>query len=71
MCTTHDCSATYLVLQVRILQTNAHDCGIWVLSCVAAVLRGYHLANLTEIDLRYVRRFIYDLALALPSSQVL
>jgi len=58
------------VPQVQKVQMNGYDCGIWILSCIAAVLRGYHVCLITENDLQYVRRFIYDLALALPAQKV-
>ncbi|KAJ6489999.1 hypothetical protein C8R45DRAFT_769079, partial [Mycena sanguinolenta] len=39
-------------------QTNAHDCGIWVVSMIAAVLRGKGDVSLTEQDMGQVRRIL-------------
>lgn len=29
------------LLQTHSVQTNGHDCGLWVLAWIAAILRGY------------------------------
>ncbi|KAI0746147.1 hypothetical protein C8Q76DRAFT_605599, partial [Earliella scabrosa] len=33
------------------LQTNGFDCGIWVLACIAALLRGFESVRLSEKDI--------------------
>lgn len=40
-----------LFWQVDILQTNGHDCGIWVLASVAAILQGFDVTGLKESDI--------------------
>ncbi|EEB95617.1 hypothetical protein MPER_05378 [Moniliophthora perniciosa FA553] len=39
---------------VRSRQSNSYDCGVWVLSGIAAVLRGFDIEDLREEDLRYL-----------------
>jgi Ulp1 family protease len=53
---------------LRGLQTNNYDCGLWVLSCIAAVLRGSHVTGLRQADMTWFRQFIYRLVLAQPPS---
>ncbi|OSD02619.1 hypothetical protein PYCCODRAFT_1410600 [Trametes coccinea BRFM310] len=45
---------TYLLADSP-LQSNGYDCGIWVLACVAALLRGYHSVQLTSSEISYFR----------------
>ncbi|KAI0628590.1 hypothetical protein C8Q77DRAFT_1067705 [Trametes polyzona] len=42
-------------LATRPLQTNAVDCGVWVLACIAALLQGYDGVGLTEQQLSEFR----------------
>ncbi|KAJ7211535.1 hypothetical protein B0H12DRAFT_1312933 [Mycena haematopus] len=37
------------------LQSNGHDCGLWVLCTMAAILRGYHVSGITEREMGSVR----------------
>jgi Ulp1 family protease len=53
-------------VSVHVRQTNSHDCGVWVLACIAAVLRGYHVTGLTEDDMVSVRKYIADFVCSLP-----
>ena len=48
------------------VQTNMYDCGLWVLACIAAVLRGYDVPGLIEGDILHFRRHLHRLILALP-----
>jgi Ulp1 family protease len=50
------------------MQTNGYNCGVWVLACIAAVLRGYHLPAIKESDIVVFRSFLSHLALSLPVS---
>ncbi|KAI0703077.1 hypothetical protein C8Q76DRAFT_801927 [Earliella scabrosa] len=34
----------------RRLQSNGYDCGVWVLACIAALLRGYETIDISEKD---------------------
>ncbi|KAJ7627703.1 hypothetical protein DFH06DRAFT_1443350 [Mycena polygramma] len=47
-------------------QSNGHDCGIWVLCMIAAILRGSHVAALEERDMVTARQVFYLHALSLP-----
>jgi Ulp1 family protease len=49
------------------LQPNDHDCGLWVLSTIAAVLRGFQVTGLNEGKMLWFRAFLCSLVLALPS----
>ncbi|KAJ7871711.1 hypothetical protein B0H14DRAFT_2502920 [Mycena olivaceomarginata] len=48
------------------LQTNGHDCGIWVLCMMAAVLRGYEVTGIAERQMGLVRDTLMDHILTLP-----
>ncbi|KAF9231589.1 hypothetical protein BU15DRAFT_90869 [Melanogaster broomeanus] len=48
------------------LQTNGHDCGIWVLATIAAVLRGYDATGLKETDMPAFRHYLRALVLSIP-----
>ncbi|KAI5998306.1 hypothetical protein EDD15DRAFT_2386945 [Pisolithus albus] len=39
-------------------QTNGHDCGVWVLAQMAAVLRGYEVTGMEEHDINHFRHFL-------------
>ena len=38
------------MMQSRRLQSNGYDCGVWVLACIAALLRGYETIDISEKD---------------------
>ncbi|KAI5985803.1 hypothetical protein EDC04DRAFT_2873645 [Pisolithus marmoratus] len=42
-------------------QTNSHDCGVWVLAQLAAILRGYEVTGIREHDINHFRHFLYVL----------
>jgi Ulp1 family protease len=48
------------------LQSNNYDCGVWVLSTIAAVLRGFQVTGLDEGEMSWFRGFLRSLVLALP-----
>ena len=39
-------------------QTNGHDCGVWVLAQLAAILRGYEVTSIEENDIHHFRHFL-------------
>ncbi|KAJ6585476.1 hypothetical protein B0H19DRAFT_1206873 [Mycena capillaripes] len=47
-------------------QSNAHDCGLWVLCMMAAILRGSHVTAVLEKDMGLVRHTFTNHVLALP-----
>ncbi|KAF7334068.1 hypothetical protein MVEN_02312400 [Mycena venus] len=47
-------------------QTNGHDCGLWVLCTLAAVMRGFTGAEVYEADMPAVRKLFADLIRTLP-----
>ncbi|KAI0694292.1 hypothetical protein C8T65DRAFT_711030 [Cerioporus squamosus] len=47
----------------RPMQTNGYDCGVWVLACIAAVLRGFHSVSLAEKDIAEFRGRLLALVL--------
>ncbi|KAH0832248.1 hypothetical protein J3R83DRAFT_13222, partial [Lanmaoa asiatica] len=49
---------------IDVLQTNGHDCGIWVLANVAAILRGFDATGLRESDISAFRRYLHSCVLA-------
>ncbi|KAI9062699.1 hypothetical protein FKP32DRAFT_1573466 [Trametes sanguinea] len=49
------------------LQTNGHDCGVWVLACVAALLRGFHTVHLTLNGIGLFRRDMLYLVQSMAS----
>ena len=63
-------SPTIALYQILPVQTNGHDCGVWALACIAAVLRGNHLPDVREHNIGEVRTFLYCLALSLPACNV-
>ncbi|KAJ7582136.1 hypothetical protein C8J56DRAFT_1056275 [Mycena floridula] len=42
---------TVVPLNMRKLQRNSNDCGLWVLTTIAAVLRGYDTSGLDESNI--------------------
>lgn len=54
--------------QTSAVQSNAHDCGVWVLACIAAVLRGYDTTGIMQPDIVKFRDYLLKLVLALPSA---
>lgn len=56
-----------LLLQTRPVQSNGYDCGMWVLLTIAAVLRGYHLARITEPQLGRMRNILSSVIKQLPA----
>ncbi|KAJ2915397.1 hypothetical protein MD484_g5045, partial [Candolleomyces efflorescens] len=47
------------------LQTNGYDCGVWILACVAAVLRGKHVPFMSESEVNSFRSVLYRFSTAL------
>jgi Ulp1 family protease len=47
-------------------QTNGHDCGLWVLCTLAAVMRGFAGAEVYEGDMPTVCTLFADLIRTLP-----
>ncbi|KAF8452432.1 hypothetical protein L210DRAFT_3383491, partial [Boletus edulis BED1] len=48
------------------LQTNAVDCGLWVLAQIVAIFRGCQATGFEEHDMMPFRRYLLSLALDLP-----
>ncbi|KAF8451140.1 hypothetical protein L210DRAFT_3500312 [Boletus edulis BED1] len=48
------------------LQTNAVDCGLWVLAQIVAIFRGCQATGFEEHDMMLFRRYLLFLALNLP-----
>ncbi|KZP30810.1 hypothetical protein FIBSPDRAFT_1038058 [Athelia psychrophila] len=53
---------------VHSVQTNNHDCGIWVLASIAAVLKGFHTTGLTETDMPGFRRWLHNVVLSMRAA---
>ena len=49
--------------QLSAVQTNAIDCGLWVLAQIIAVLRGFDATNLAQRDMPAFREYIRNLVL--------
>ncbi|KAJ6548086.1 hypothetical protein B0H10DRAFT_1820194, partial [Mycena sp. CBHHK59/15] len=47
-------------------QSNEHDCGIWVLCMMGAIMRGYHTTGVSEGEMRRVREVLARYVLSLP-----
>lgn len=47
-------------------QSNGHDCGVWVVCMIGAILRGYGDIALDETDVAEVRRVFANHLLTLP-----
>lgn len=58
-------SLTYISLQTRAVQTNGHDCGVWILACMIACLRGYHRPSLAERDIPAFRHALEEIVLGI------
>ncbi|KAJ7580115.1 hypothetical protein C8J56DRAFT_795492 [Mycena floridula] len=58
-------------LSTLAVQTNGYDCGLWVLSVIAAILRESHTSGLTEVDMPQFRNLCYQLTQLLPLHQPL
>lgn len=56
------------LLQIQAVQTNDYDCGVWVLACIAAVLKGYQVTGLREEDMGAFRSFMLSLVCCLPTN---
>ncbi|KAJ6494212.1 hypothetical protein C8R45DRAFT_824346 [Mycena sanguinolenta] len=52
----------------RPLQSNGHDCGVWVLMTMASMLRGYARTGVTEAHMGVIRRLLTDYVLTLPPT---
>ncbi|CAK5281201.1 unnamed protein product [Mycena citricolor] len=57
---------TVLPIYNQVLQTNSHDCGVWVLCAIAATLRGFDAPFLTERDIPEIRSLFFEHFLTLP-----
>ena len=55
-------------MQVEPIQTNNHDCGLWVLATIAAVLRGFDVTGLAERHMLWFRGYLHHLVLTLSLS---
>ncbi|KAG1792064.1 uncharacterized protein HD556DRAFT_588299 [Suillus plorans] len=51
----------------RMLNTNAYDCGLWILAAMIAVLRGRHFSNLHEAQMSDLRHYLRSLVLSVPT----
>ncbi|OSD07573.1 hypothetical protein PYCCODRAFT_1403249 [Trametes coccinea BRFM310] len=49
----------------RSLQYNSYDCGVWVLACIAALLRGYHSVQLSATGIARFRTDLLGLIVSL------
>jgi Ulp1 family protease len=52
--------------QIHPVQSNGYDCGVWVLSHIASILRGYHTNAITERFIGKMRLFLLTMACHLP-----
>ncbi|EMD34765.1 hypothetical protein CERSUDRAFT_54749 [Gelatoporia subvermispora B] len=57
-----------LPLATSAVQHNVIDCGVWILTVIAARLRGYHMTSLTEDNLTSFRKYLCFLVTQLPES---
>ncbi|KAJ7600345.1 hypothetical protein C8J56DRAFT_768015 [Mycena floridula] len=53
-------------LSTEAVQTNNYDCGLWVISVIAAVLRETHITDLTEADMPTFRALCHRLTQLVP-----
>ncbi len=53
-----------LAMQKEPVQKNGYDCGVWVLACIAAELRGSHGVHLTSEQVAQFRIRLFALVLA-------
>lgn len=56
------------MLNVAPCQTNAYDCGLWILAAMIAVLRGRHFTNLEETQMSDLRHYLRSLVLSVPTA---
>ncbi|KAJ6509064.1 hypothetical protein C8R45DRAFT_815395 [Mycena sanguinolenta] len=54
------------IFQNKALQSNGHNCGVWVLCTMAAVMRGYTTTSLSEADMGRARQVLTGHILTLP-----
>ncbi|KAG2053236.1 cysteine proteinase [Suillus hirtellus] len=57
-----------LMLNIAPCQTNAYDCGLWILAAMIAVLRGRHLTNLEQTQMSDLRHYLRSLVLSVPTA---
>ncbi|KAG2088061.1 uncharacterized protein F5147DRAFT_727168 [Suillus discolor] len=55
------------MLNVAPCQSNAYDCGLWILAAMIAVLRGRHFSNLDETQMSNLRQYLLSLILSVPT----
>ncbi|KAJ8474908.1 hypothetical protein ONZ45_g15793 [Pleurotus djamor] len=53
-------------IEVKAVQKNSYDCGLWVLAGITAVLKGRHLTGLRDEHICGFRRTLYELVLRQP-----
>lgn len=51
---------------VHSMQSNGIDCGLWVLSTIAAVLHGFYVTDMVEEDMIPFRALLFRHLLTLP-----
>ncbi|KAG7088856.1 hypothetical protein E1B28_012810 [Marasmius oreades] len=57
-------------LTVQRLQLNGHDCGVWILFVMAAVLRGKNIPDTTEKEIKEFRSLLARLIRYLPQMEM-
>ncbi|KAF4568584.1 hypothetical protein EYR40_010011 [Pleurotus pulmonarius] len=53
-------------VQVKGVQSNGYDCGVWILSTIAAVLQGYEVSGMTEDEISQFRHELLRAVLSQP-----
>jgi len=53
-------------MKTECIQSNDHDCGLWVLAQMAAVLRGFDISGLHECDMSTFRYYLRVLIAHIP-----
>ncbi|KAL4263554.1 peptidase C48 family protein [Pleurotus pulmonarius] len=53
-------------LCVKGVQSNGYDCGVWILSTIAAVLQGYEVSGMTEDEISQFRHELLRAVLSQP-----
>jgi len=48
------------------IQSNGHDCGLWVLAQMAAILRGFDITGLHENNMPMFRYYLQVLIARIP-----
>lgn len=57
--------------QVEKVQQNMHDCGVWILTQVASILRGFHVSGgIRDHDMCGMRKFFFDLVMNIAPSEI-